>query len=149
MSMKLLFSFIVLVAAMMGVLWASAAEAYANYTSSNTTMTFYYDNYRSSCSGQTFDLNTGDDGPGWYDEVTCYNNDITWVVFNPSLAEVKPDCSAGRFMGTGIKSVAGLTVYAMLKTSSTRAPCCRLASHSNESRLTYIKLKNNETFKFT
>ena len=44
---------------MMCALGASAAEAYACYTSSNTTLTFYYDNQRSSRTGTTYDLNTG------------------------------------------------------------------------------------------
>ena len=55
---------VVLVAAMMCALGASAAEAYACYTSSNTTLTFYYDNLRSTRPGATFDLNTGADVPG-------------------------------------------------------------------------------------
>ena len=35
-----------------------APEAYACYTPSNTTLTFYYDNQRSSRAGTTYDLNT-------------------------------------------------------------------------------------------
>ena len=42
-------------------------EAYACYTSSNTTLTFYYDTKRASRSGTTFDLNTGNGVPGWID----------------------------------------------------------------------------------
>ena len=34
-----------------------AAEAYACHTSSNTTLTFYYDNLRSSRTGTTYDEN--------------------------------------------------------------------------------------------
>ena len=47
-------------------------EAYACYTSSNTTLTFYYDNQRASRTGTTYDLNTGENYPGWYtDGCTC------------------------------------------------------------------------------
>ena len=48
------FRLVVLVAAMMCALGASAAEAYACYTSSNTTLTFYYDNLRSTRPGPFF-----------------------------------------------------------------------------------------------
>ena len=63
---------------------AAAAEAYACYTSSNTTLTFYYDNLRSSRSGTTYDLNTGDDWPGWRRDGN--NASVTRVVFDSSFA---------------------------------------------------------------
>ena len=59
MKKALLFRLAVLVAAMMCALGAAAAEAYACYTPSNTTLTFYYDSQRSSRTGTTYDLNTG------------------------------------------------------------------------------------------
>ena len=65
MKKLLLLKLFALVAAMMCALGASAVEAYACYTSSNTTLTFYYDNYRSSRTGTTYDLNTGDNDTGW------------------------------------------------------------------------------------
>ncbi|MBR5673531.1 MAG: BspA family leucine-rich repeat surface protein [Muribaculaceae bacterium] len=77
-----------LVAAMMCALGASAAEAYANYTPSNTTLTFYYDNLRSTRTGTTYDLNTGSNDPGWYTDGT-YSN-VTKVVFNSSFASARP-----------------------------------------------------------
>ena len=46
-----------LVAALACALGIQAAEAYACYTSSNTTLTFYYDNQRSSRPGTTYTLN--------------------------------------------------------------------------------------------
>ena len=53
MSNKLLFRLFALVAAMMCALGMQAAvEAYANYTPSNTTLTFYYDNQRSTRTGK-------------------------------------------------------------------------------------------------
>ena len=65
MSNKLLFRLFALVAAMMCALGMHAAEAYANYTPSNTTLTFYYDNLRSSRTGTTYNLNTGSNSPDW------------------------------------------------------------------------------------
>ena len=40
-------------------------EAYVCYTDDNTTLTFYYDHYRSSRPGETYELNEGSDAPGW------------------------------------------------------------------------------------
>ena len=82
--------------AMMCVLGASAAEAYACYTPSNTTLTFYYDNYRSSRTGTTYDLNMGYNPPGWYTDGT--NSSVTRVVFNSSFASARPTSTLNWFM---------------------------------------------------
>ncbi len=88
MKKALLFRLAVLVAAMMCALGASAAEAYANYQSSNWTLTFYYDNYRSSRTGTSYSLNTGYNDPAWYTDGT--NARVTKVVFDPSFAGARP-----------------------------------------------------------
>ena len=84
----LLFRLVVLVTAMMCALGAAAAEAYACYTSSNTTLTFYYDTQRSSRTGTTYDLNPASTNPGWYTDGT--NANVTKVVFNSSFAGARP-----------------------------------------------------------
>ena len=78
----------VLMAAMMCALGAAAAEAYTCYTSSNTTLTFYYDTQRSSRTGTTYDLNPASTNPGWYTDGT--NANVTKVVFNSSFAGARP-----------------------------------------------------------
>ena len=88
MKKALLFRLAVLVAAMMCALGAAAVEAYACYTPSNTTLTFYYDNQRSSRTGTTYDLNTGNYSPGWYTDGT-YSN-VSEVKFDPSFANARP-----------------------------------------------------------
>ena len=88
MKKALLFRLAVLVAAMMCALGAAAAEAYACYTPSNTTLTFYYDSQRSSRTGTTYDLNTGTTHPGWETDGT--NANVTKVVFDPSFAGARP-----------------------------------------------------------
>ena len=88
MKKALLFRLAVLVAAMMCALGTAAAEAYANYTPSNTTLTFYYDNQRSSRTGTTYDLNTGNYSPGWYTDGT-YSN-VSEVKFDPSFTNARP-----------------------------------------------------------
>ena len=105
MSKKLLLRFAVLVAAIMCALGASAAEAYACYTPSNTTLTFYYDRQRSSRSGTTYDLNTGSNNPGWY----SVRASVTKVVFNSSFAEAHPTTTYGWFREmTNVTSISGL-----------------------------------------
>ena len=88
MSKKLLFRLAVLVAAMMCALGAAAAEAYACYTSTNNTLTFYYDNQRSSRTGETFALNTGNDSPAW--DYVDLNENVRKVVFHSSFASARP-----------------------------------------------------------
>ena len=89
MKVKLLFLHAaVLMTAMMCALGANAAEAYANYTPSNTTLTFYYDSQRSSRTGTTYDLNTGNYSPGWYTDGT-YSN-VSEVKFDPSFTNARP-----------------------------------------------------------
>ena len=60
-------------------------EAYVCYTDDNTTLTFYYDHYRSSRPGETYELNEGTDAPGW---ASYY--ETTRVVFDPWFADARP-----------------------------------------------------------
>ena len=103
----LLFRLFVLVAAMMCALGASAVEAYACYTSSNTTLTFYYDSQRSSRPGTTYDLNTGDNDTGWDTDGT--NANVTKVVFNSSFASARPTTTCDWFHGmANLQSITGM-----------------------------------------
>ena len=125
-----LFRLVVLVAAMMCALGASAAEAYANYTPSNTTLTFYYDNQRASRPGTTYDLNTGSNYTGWNADGTNYN--VTKVVFDPSFANVRPTTTNGWFYG--MENLLSITGMSYLNTSEVTnmgwmfAHCYRLNS---------------------
>ena len=110
MKKALLFRLAVLVAAMMCALGAAAVEAYANYTPSNTTLTFYYDNYRSSRTGTTYDMNTGNDSPGWYTD--GINANVTKVVFNSSFADALPTTTFSWFSGMqNLQSITGMNEY--------------------------------------
>ena len=64
------------------------AEAYAEYTPSNTTLTFYCDNLRSTRTGTTYDLNEGTSYPRWRSSGT--SSSVTRVVFDPSFAAARP-----------------------------------------------------------
>ena len=105
-----LLRFVALWAAMMCALGAAAAEAYACYTPSNTTLTFYYDNYRSSRTGTTYDMNTGNDSPGWYTD--GINANVTKVVFNSSFADALPTTTFSWFSGMqNLQSITGMNEY--------------------------------------
>ncbi|MBR5170638.1 MAG: BspA family leucine-rich repeat surface protein [Muribaculaceae bacterium] len=112
MNKKLLFRLVALMAAMMYALGASAAEAYACYTSSNTTLTFYYDNQRSSRSGRTYDLNTGSDDPVWAiggEWGIGTSPHVTKVVFDPSFAGARPESTCSWFYEMeNLESIEGM-----------------------------------------
>ena len=83
-------------------------EAYACYTPSNTTLTFYYDTQRSSRTGTTYDLNTGENYTGWDTDGTKSN--VTKVVFDPSFTGARPTTTYDWFYGmTNLQSVTGLS----------------------------------------
>lgn len=73
---------------MMCTLGAKAQEAYAVYSSYETTLTFCYDNERSSREGTTYDLNPELVNPAWVTDRT--NDKVTQVVFDESFANVNP-----------------------------------------------------------
>jgi surface protein len=70
-------------------------EAYACYTSENTTLTFYCDDNRTSRPGTTYDLNTGSHDAGW--DIDGTKSYVTKVVFSPSFADACPTSTFGWF----------------------------------------------------
>ena len=105
---NLLLRLVVLVTAMMCALGAAAVEAYANYTPSNTTLTFYYDNQRSSRTGTTYDLNTGTTDVAWDTDGT--NASVTKVVFDSSFAGARPTTTCDWFYNMqNLQSITGLS----------------------------------------
>ena len=103
---RLLLMTLALVACMMCSMSAVALEAYAEYTTSNTTLTFYYDNLRSSRTGTTYDLNEGDYFPDWYDDI---NQSVTRAVFDPSFAGATPTSTLSWFGEmSNLQSITGL-----------------------------------------
>ena len=140
----LLFRLVVLVTAMMCALGAAAAEAYANYTSSNTTLTFYYDNQRSSRTGTTYDvnLNQGSSFPAWFTNDVVSN--VTKAVFDPSFANARPTSTGGWFFYMSkLKSITGLN---FLNTSEVTYMASMFADCSN---LTNLDLSSWNTAKVT
>ena len=99
---------VILLITLMCAIGANADEAYACYTSSNTTLTFYYDNQRSSRTGKTYDLNTGDENPGWdTDGTKAY---VTKVVFHWSFGATSPTTTYAWFYAMRqLQSIEGLS----------------------------------------
>lgn len=60
------------------------SQPYAVYN--NNTLTFYCDNQRSSREGTTYELNVGEEEPGWYENQSNVNK----VVFDSSFASARP-----------------------------------------------------------
>ncbi len=101
---KLLF---ILICILAGVQTTKAQEAYACYTSSNATLTFYYDNLRSTRTGTTYNLNTGENDIGW--EKAGVNVDVTQVVFDSSFANARPATTCGWFFNMQkLQSITGM-----------------------------------------
>lgn len=84
----LLIRLVVLVSAMMCALGAKAANAYACFTSADSTLSFFYDSYSSSRPGQVFDLVAGDQLPTW--GYSSISNQVAHVAFDPSFASARP-----------------------------------------------------------
>ena len=82
-------------------------EGYACYTPENTTLTFYYDNQRSSRTGTTYSLNTGSIYPAWKTDGT--NANVTKVVFDPSFADARPTTTGSWFQNMeNLQSITGI-----------------------------------------
>ena len=112
MSKKLLFRLTVLVTAMMCALGMQAQEAYACYTEDNNTLTFYYDNQRSSRPGITYNLNKSG-LPDWHFNEKIEN--ITSLVFNSSFAGARPTTT--RFWFCDMYSLTTIDGLSYLNTS--------------------------------
>ncbi len=88
--------------------WTNPDEAYACYTPSYTTLTFYYDTQRSSRPGTTYYLNTGNIEPAWETDGT--NASVTQVVFDPSFANARPTTTYDWFYGMrNLQSITGMS----------------------------------------
>ena len=103
----ILVKMLALVTCMICSISAAAQEAYACSSEDNKTLTFYYDNQRTSRVGTTYDLNEGYNLPLW-----VWSFDIspfTQVEFDPSFANARPTSTGGWFMGMGnLETISGL-----------------------------------------
>lgn len=69
------------------------------------TLTFYYDDQRSSREGTTYDLNKGEEKPGWYEN----RSGVTKAVFDTSFASARPVVTSFWFFGcNSLHSIEGI-----------------------------------------
>ena len=82
------------------------SEPYVVYN--NGTLTFYYDNQRSSRTGTTYDLNEGNERPGWSEYSQAQT--ITKAVFDASFADARPTSTCSWFFGfTNLTDIEGIS----------------------------------------
>lgn len=82
------------------------SEPYVVYN--NGTLTFYYDNQRSSRTGTTYDLNEGNERPGWSEYSQAHT--ITKAVFDASFADARPTSTCSWFFGfTNLTDIEGIS----------------------------------------
>ena len=87
---KHLLSLLVALVATADSLPMAAQEAYAVFTEANSTLTFYYDNLRSTRPGTKYDMPTKGAIPGWTGTYTAPQEKIKHAVFDVSFADYRP-----------------------------------------------------------
>ena len=117
-------------------------EAYAVLSSDGTTLSFYHDNQRGAHPGEAYDLNTGENEPGWYTGDNCLY--VTTVVFDPSFADARPVSTTGWFYN--MENLTDITDMKYLNTSEVINMMYMFAGCSN---LTSLDVSNFNTAKVT
>lgn len=90
---------------------AQSKQAYAVYTvgdgtiSNPNTLTFYYDDQKSSRPGTKYDLNTGNTEPGWY---TDHKSDIQKAEIDESFKNARPTSTVYWFSCYKLTELIGL-----------------------------------------
>lgn len=83
--------FILTLAALLGTQSAMAQEAYVERSTDYKTLTFYYDNLKSTRVGATFSLNSGATVPAWLkDEEAFRSYYVNKVIFDYSFRGARP-----------------------------------------------------------
>jgi surface protein len=97
---------IALVAIAMGTkVMAANEEAYAVFTSGNSTLAFYYDDMKNSREGDKYSLNTGENTPGWIADGKQFEK----VIFAQSFANYHPTTTSKWFSGqAGLKTITNI-----------------------------------------
>ena len=124
---KHLFSLLVALVATAGSLPMAAQEAYAVLTEADYTLTFYYDNLRSTRPGTEYDMPTTGATPGW---AGCQK--IKHAVFDASFADYRPTSTSLWFQNCvklqDIKDIRNLNTENVIDMSLMFQYCSSLAS---------------------
>ena len=94
--------------AIVGASHVAAQRAYVCYTSSNQTVTFYYDReYNSRLADKRFFLPNDETAkPDWYSDNHNEFEDATHVVFDPSFIDAQLPYASSNFIYSKIKSAS-------------------------------------------
>lgn len=93
---------------------AVGQEAYAVVSTDSTTLTFYFDNQKANREGTVYELNSGNNTPGWLEPgfrslYTEPHSKYTKVIFDASFASMRPTSCYSWFAGFDkITSIIGL-----------------------------------------
>ena len=87
---KHLLSLLVALVTTAGSLPMAAQEAYAVLTEADSTLTFYYDNLRSTRTGTKYDVPTTGATPDWAGDLTTPQEKIKHAVFDVSFSDFRP-----------------------------------------------------------
>ena len=91
---------------------ASAQEAYTVFTEADSTLTFFFDDQRSTRPGTSYSLIITDTVPDWYEN----RGGITKVVFDTTFVDARPTTTIAWFRDmVKLDSIAGIEY---LKTDS-------------------------------
>ncbi len=81
-------------------------KAYAALSTDGNTLIFYCDNQRST-RGKTYDLNSGENSPDWYNDNS--NANVTTIVFDSSFKDARPTSTFSWFAGmSALTSITGM-----------------------------------------
>ena len=129
---KHLLSLLVALVATAGSLPMAAQEAYAVLTEADSTLTFYYDNLRSTRPGTKYDVPTTDATPGWAGDFTKPQEKIKHAVFDVSFADYRPTFTSRWFKYCmrmqDIKDTRNLNTENVINMRFMFADCYSLAS---------------------
>ena len=106
MNKRIMTLIMLLVAIAMGTkVMAANEEAYAVFTSGNSTLAFYYDDMKNSREGDKYSLNTGENTPGWIADGKQFEK----VIFAQSFANYYPTTTSKWFSGqAGLKTITNI-----------------------------------------
>ena len=129
---KHLLSLLVALVATVSSLPMAAQEAYAVFTEANSTLTFYYDNLRSTRPGTSYDVPTKAATPGWTGTKTAPYDKIKHAVFDGSFANYRPTFTYSWFQRCvnlqDIKDIRNLNTENVISMKNMFMSCSSLTS---------------------
>ena len=105
------------VACLLCTMSAMSQEAYVCFTPEDSTMTFYYDNLKSSRPGTIYSMGTGAYSRVWNNATT--QTGVAQVVFDPSFADARPTSTSQWFDDfRNMRTITGMEYLNMSQVTS-------------------------------